>query len=254
MDYTELAKQWEIEENAAFQGWDFSHLDGRWDCPESPWDYKILVKSYLKDENLLIDMGTGGGEVLLSLNHPHNKTYVTEAYEPNFELCKKILAPLGINVVRTYNDERLDKLPFENNYFDFIINRHESFDLSEVNRVLNPGGYFFTQQVGSRNNQEFARMLNDDFRAEYPGHEIQNYINKLERLGFQIIIKDEAKYITKFFDVGALVYYAKIIEWEFPDFSVKTHFEKLCGCQREIEKNGHLKGIGHRFIIGARKL
>jgi len=66
MNSTELIKQWEAEENFAFQGWDFSHLNGRWHSPEPPWDYKAIVKSYLKDTDILLDMGTGGGEVLLS--------------------------------------------------------------------------------------------------------------------------------------------------------------------------------------------
>ena len=66
MDITTLKAQWLMEENAAFQGWDFSRIDGRWDCPDAPWDYRAIVKSYLKDTDILLDMGTGGGEVLLT--------------------------------------------------------------------------------------------------------------------------------------------------------------------------------------------
>lgn len=55
-------------------------------------------------------MGTGGGEFLLSLEHPYKLTSVTEAYPPNVELCKRTLFPLGITVAQTYDD---DKLPFK---------------------------------------------------------------------------------------------------------------------------------------------
>ena len=253
MNYEKLKEQWVKEENAAFQGWDFSRLDGRWDCPEPPWNYQSIVKSYLKDDDMLLDMGTGGGEVLLSINHPYGNTYATEAYEPNFELCQRVLSPLGITVVQTYNDDRLDKLPFEGEYFDFIINRHESFDLSEVNRTLKHGGYFFTQQVGNKNDLEFIQIFNKEHNL-YSWHTIDNYADTLVKLGYQIIIKDEARFPVKFFDIGALVYFAKIIVWEFPDFSVEKCFDTLCECQREIEKHGFLEGTGHGFILGARKL
>ena len=61
MNNDELVRQWEAEENHAFQGWDFSHLDGRWISPELPWDYVKIIKSYLNDTDVLLDMGTGGG-------------------------------------------------------------------------------------------------------------------------------------------------------------------------------------------------
>ena len=245
-----LIQQWQAEENFPFQGWDFSHLDGRWEYPAPPWDYPAIVESYLKDSDLLLDMGTGGGEVLLSIGHPYENTYATEAWLPNLELCRKVLSPLGITVAQTYED---DKLPFEDAIFSCVINRHESFDLAEVDRVLKPGGVFITQQVGNQNEREFAQRLNDDLPPFFPDHTIENYVSALEKMGCQILQADEFRYPSKFFDVGALVYYAKTVPWVFPGFSVETHFDKLLACQEEIEEKGFLLGSGHRWIIAARK-
>jgi len=258
MSNEELIKQWEAEETFAFQGWDFSHYERRWDFPELPWDYRAIVKSCLKDSDTLLDMGTGGGEVLLSINHPYKNTYVTEAYEPNYELCKKVLSPLGITVARTYTDENFNEnedntIPFENDFFDVVTNRHESFDLSEVSRVLKRGGHFITQQVGCKNCIEFAQKLNYNFIPHNPTHTIGHYTNTLIGLGYQILQADETQYPVKFYDVGALVFYAKVIVWEFPGFSVKTHLNKLLKCQQEISEKGFLQGTGHRFYIVARK-
>jgi len=253
----ELIKQWEKEENHAFQGWDFSHIDGRWDEPDPPWSYTEIVKSHLKDTDILLDMGTGGGEILLSLNHPYTNTYATEAYLPNYELCKKTLSPLGITVVQTQTDEDFntdDKLPFEDDFFDIIINRHESFDLAEVNRTLKQGGYFITQQVGSKNTVELMQRLNDDFVYHISTHEMSNYVNILSNIGFQIDMAEEATYPIKVYDVGALVFMAKVIAWEYPGFSVKTHLEELIDCQKEIEEKGYIEATAHRFIIVARKM
>lgn len=257
MHDSELIKLWEAEEDYAFQGWDFSHLDGRWDNTALPWDYKAVIKNYLKESDILLDMGTGGGEFLLTIGHPYKNTYATEAYAPNYELCKKVLSPLGITVVQTYTDENLNadnKLPFEDNFFDVIINRHESFDLTEVDRTLKQGGYFITQQVGNKNFTEFAKRLNDDgFTTQYPLHTVARYTDELKSMGYRIHKADEVQYPAKFYDVGALVFYAKIIVWEIPNFSVQTHLDKLFACQREVEDKGFLGGTGHRFLIVAKK-
>lgn len=58
----------------------------------------------------------------------------------------------------------------------------------------------------------------------------------------------------RFLDVGAFVYFAKIIEWEFPGFSVDNAFDTLCQFQSEIEKSGFVQGTEHRFIIAAQKI
>jgi len=250
-DSKEYTRQWEAEESFVLKGWDFSHISERWDCPAPPWDYQMIVKSYLRDEDILLDMGTGGGEVLLEIGHPYKNTYATEGYAPNLALCREVLAPLGITVAQVFDG---DKLPFADEVFDFIINRHESFDLSEVNRTLKRGGYFFTQQVGYQNTHALEAFLNDGLIMKPPAHAIGNYADTLAQIGFQIIIRDEAKFPIKFFDVGALVFYAKACVWNFPGFTVKTHFEKLCEYQREVEENGFIQATGHRLLLAARKL
>ena len=55
----------DAEEAASFSGWDFSHLDGRWQEGGIPWDYGEIVREFLQDSMELLDMGTGGGEFLL---------------------------------------------------------------------------------------------------------------------------------------------------------------------------------------------
>lgn len=58
----------------------------------------------------------------------------------------------------------------------------------------------------------------------------------IQNQGFKTINGDEFFPMQKFFDIGALVYFAKIIEWEFPDFSVEKCFEKLCKLQSILEE------------------
>jgi len=126
-DELQLREQWLAEEAAGISWWDFSRLDGRVVTEPLPWDYRQIVEKYLKPDFELIDLGTGGGEFLLSLHHPYDKTHVTEAYPPNIELCLARLTPLGIKV-REAADE--STIPYADNKFDIVLSRHESLLLT----------------------------------------------------------------------------------------------------------------------------
>ena len=136
----------EYEQKAKMTGWNFSYLKGKLLEEDLPWDYVEIVKEYLKPEMMLLDMETGGGEVLLKIRHPYELTSVTEGYEPNYKLCLERLKPKGIQVKKALGE---DRLPFPDNHFDIIINRHGSYIVEEIKRVLKPNGIFITQQVGS---------------------------------------------------------------------------------------------------------
>lgn len=88
MNCDKLKEIWKKEEEMSFKGWDFSYLNNRWEDEELPWNYDDILRKYLRPEYSLLDMGTGGGEFLLSLKHPYHKTSVTEMWPPNVEECK----------------------------------------------------------------------------------------------------------------------------------------------------------------------
>ena len=75
----------------------------------------------------------------------------------------------------------------------------------------------------------------------------------IEEAGFEILQAEEAFLPIKFYDVGAFVWFARIIEWEFPGFSVDGCFEKLLEMQKIIEETGEIAGTTHRYLIVARK-
>jgi SAM-dependent methyltransferase len=251
MEYMKLKEYWLSEEKKSFQGWDFLYIDKRFSEEPLPWNYDKMVRQYLNANSILLDMGTGGGEYLLALNHPYRNTFATEAYPPNFELCKRTLTPLGIDVRQIFND---NYLPFENDMFNIIINRHEAFDINEVYRLLKSNGLFITQQVGGLNNKELSRFLISDFKEITSSeHTLENNLMLIQNKGLTILKSDECFPKLKFFDVGALVYFAKIIEWEFPNFSVDNCFKQLCQLQSIVEEQGFVESKEHRFVIVAQK-
>lgn len=74
-----------------------------------------------------------------------------------------------------------------------------------------------------------------------------------EGIGFKIVRAEEAYRPITFYDVGAFVWFAHVIEWEFPDFSVSKRFERLLKMQEIIDRDGRLEGTIHRYLIAARK-
>lgn len=249
MNQTDYWKEiWKAEETHAFSGWDFSHLDGRQDCDPLPWDYRAEVQNVLLESHRLLDMGTGGGEFLRTLAHPFANISVTEGYAPNLALCRAQLEPLGVEV---RDADGAGPLPFEDGRFDRVINRHEDFRAGEVLRVLKPGGRFVTQQVGGSNCIDLRKRLG--FEPPHSDHDLAHNVDALRRAGFEILRAEERFGRSRFYDTGALVFHARVIEWEYPGFSVDRCWEALLEIQREIERCGFITATEHRFLIVAQK-
>ena len=247
-----LKSLWLHEEKIAhIHGWDFSHIEGRYEEENDlPWDYRQVVDFYRKPHHQLLDMDTGGGEFLLSLGHPHENLSATEGYEPNVQLCKEVLLPLGVDF-READAEK--ELPFEEDRFDLVINRHGSFNAREIFRVLKPGGMFITQQVGAENDRELVEMLLPGTPVPFPGQTLAQISKCFQKAGFCILDGQEAFRPIRFFDTGALVWFARIIEWEFPVFSVESCLAQLQAVQRIIDEKGFIEGRIHRILLAAKK-
>lgn len=238
------------EDEQIFKGWDFSYLNQSSRMVEFPltWNYTIEVLKKLTNSQSLLDMGTGGGEFLSTLPIPKN-TCATEAYPPNVEIAKDRLEPLGIHVYAIDEDECL---PFDNEVFDLIINRHEAFSSKELKRILVPSGYFITQQVGGCNDQEFNRLFETE-ASIYTSWNLDKAVNQLQDENFTILTKKEDFTKTRFYDIGAIIYYLKAIPWQIPDFSVSKYKNQLIKIHNMIQEIGYLDITCHRFLIIAKK-
>lgn len=253
MNQTELLSLWKQEEAVAhIHGWDFSHIDGRYEEEQDiPWSYRDAVMRYLTKDARVLDIDTGGGEFLLSLRHPTHLLAATEAYPPNAELCREKLIPLGVEFREASGK---GPLPFPDARFDLVIDRHGDFCPEEIFRVLKIGGTFVTQQVGAENDRELVELLlPGETELPFPDQYLSVAREKFERAGFRIKEADECFRPIRFFDVGALVWFARIIEWEFPNFSVDRCQSALFRAQKQLEQTGVLEGRIHRFFLAAQK-
>lgn len=104
-----------------------------------------------------------------------------------------------------------------------------------------------------KNTKELIELLCPDAPKSFPEATLQIQSELFQKEGFSIIRGEEACRSIKFFDVGALVWFAKIIEWEFQGFSVENNFDKLIEAQRILDCNGYIDGTIHRYLIVAQK-
>ena len=252
MTREEQIQFWKAEERIAhIHGWDFSHIEGRYTQQNDlPWDYRSTILQHLRPAWKLLDIDTGGGEFLLQLGHPHKNTAATENYPPNVELCKQILLPLGLDF---RPGDGQGPLPFEDASFEMVINRHGDYNPEEIYRVLKPGGLFITQQVGAENDRELVALLCGETDLPFPEQHLAIATQQFRDAGFEILHGDTCFRPIRFFDVGALVWFARIISWEFPDFAVDTHLDNLLNAQRILEETGSIDGSIHRFLLVVKK-
>lgn len=250
MTRDELYAFWRFEEAFPFSGWDFGHLDGRWEAEPLPWDFYTEVQRRLRYSDQLLEVDTGCA-FLLSLRHPYENTATTETSGPNAESYRNELAPLGIRVEECDAEE--EELPFADDAFDVAVCRHGAYRHDELIRVLRPGGVFLTEQVGGRNNVLLARRLLPDYRPPQPEHCLNADCEAFAQVGFEILDAKEYFPKVRFYDTGALVYYAHMIDWEFPGFSVERCAAELFTLERELAERGHVDSMEHRYLIVARK-
>ena len=243
------SEQWKKDEQAHFEGWDFSYLKGRMKEDKNPWNYVNLAKQLTRHAKSLLDIDTGGGEILSKIAPLPKKSYAIEGYKPNVKVARKNLTKHGVLVVHA---DASRKFPFKNETFDLILNRHGAINAKEIFRVLKKGGLFLTQQVNPKKN--FAYLLYEfNEKPKWTFNNLPYRKRELEQVGFKILkAKDwECKIIFK--DVGAIVYFLKSTPWMVDGFTVDSHRAYLEKLQKKLEAKGSLQFTLARFLIFAKK-
>ena len=241
------------EAEAHFSGWDFSYIDGRESQAPLSWSYISEALLRVRISTALLDMDTGGGEIFSRFAPFPPVTCATEAYPSNIPIARERLEPLGVHVVSLDEDETVE-LPFEDDTFDLVLNRHGYYCAPEVHRIIDNGGIFLTQQVGNRNDIGIRELLGaPDLNEIEEWDDLAGAVRKLELAGLQIIKELEDFYPQRFYDVGAIVYQLKAVPWQIPDFTVPQYFDRLKTIHQHIQREGFVDVEEHRFFVIAQK-
>ena len=236
-------------ESRQMAGWNWSDVEGRYSEAQPPWNYCEQVRAHLHPNRTLLDMGTGGGELLASMAPLPSDTWATEGYPPNVPIAQARLGPLGVRVVPVEGD----RLPLKDASFDLVINRHESFDIREVHRVLRPGGLFITQQVGGQDLIELNEALQEKVSLSYPEWEMSSLCGQIKAEGMDVLLAENAYPEAVFADVGAVLFFLKVTPWQIPNFNCDRYRDRLRILHHRILAHGGFRVHSHRFLVMARK-
>ncbi len=231
---------------APVEGWDFSWLAGRAEGSDPSWSYRDLARAHISRTDELLDVETGGGELLASLEPLPRCTWATEGWPPNVPVARRRLEPLGVTVLRAEEGT----LPLPDGSVGLILNRHGRLIAPEIRRVLRPGGVLLTQQVGREDCADLNEMLGAP-PAPARGGTARTAGQALAAAGLCLgDIREEYPVLT-FYDVSAIVYHLRLVTWQIPDFSPERYDVALRHLHQRIAADGRLDCHAHRFLITA---
>jgi SAM-dependent methyltransferase len=241
-------------ESEAVEGWDFSWFDDRATEERPSWGYAKMLVPRVETAQRVLDIQTGGGEVLAGvlaqiLETPDTLA-ATESWDPNAAIARRNLSPFGVSVAVIPDDAAL---PFPADHFDLITSRHPTITIwSEIARVLRPRGSYFSQQVGAGSNRE----LTDFIMGPQPVSKrrtAQRAVDQAKNAGLHVVDLRQESLRTVFNDVGAVVYFLRKVYWTVPGFTVEEYRGRLSSLHEKIERDGPFVAHAQRFLIEARK-
>jgi SAM-dependent methyltransferase len=235
-------------EAAPIAGWDFSWLDGRATEERPPWGYSRMVAARLVGVDALLDVQTGGGEMLASVGALPALTVATEPWLPNVPVAAARLGALGARVVAAGLD-----LPFREETFDLVICRHPTATpWPGIARVLRPGGTLLSQQISGGNVTELAEALLGPRPDAFTRGSARERAGA-EACGLEVVDVREASLRCVFDDIAAVVYFLRLVVWIVPNFSVDRYRAELRALHNRMRAEGPFVATSRRFLIEARK-
>jgi len=236
-------------ERAPIDGWDFSWLEGRATEERPSWHYFDLVAARAATVASLLDVQTGAGTMIADLPSVPPLTAATEGHGPNVAVAAQRLRRRGAHLVRTQEDR--PALPFAGGSFELVTSRHPVDTWwDEVARVLLPGGSYLSQQVGPYSLRGLSEALMGPLP---PGSRRDPELARraAQRAGLVVTDLRHERPLTVFHDVGAVVYFLRLVVWIVPGFGVATHRDRLRALHERIERDGAFACHASRFLIEA---
>lgn len=234
-----------VERAKSFTGWtalaEFRRLG-----PSNPWDYAARARELLSTTRNVVDMGTAGGERFGELLHSYGgRAVATEEWEVNAPIAAAHLRQFGAETVHRQSVA----LPFTDESFDLVLNRHEDMEPADVARVLRPGGTVLTQQafmIWKEMNRFFPRRV---FLADL----FERYRDGFAEAGLNVIDARTIEVPAAYENLGNFVYTLCICPWEVPGFDPLGADLDALLLEQELTTPDGLVLTDGSFIIEAKK-
>jgi SAM-dependent methyltransferase len=245
-DFDELVREAEL---APTEGWDFSWLDGRAIEERPSWHYFDRVAERAATVATLLEMEAGVGSMIGSLPMLPSLAVATEGFPLSVAVAAPRLRAQGIHLIVT--SQARAGLPFAAESFELVISRHPIEPWwAEIARVLEPGGSYFAQHVGPHSLRSLSEFLMGPLPEASKRHpDVERRAAEDAGLVVQMLEVEGPR--TLFFDVGAVVYFLRVVPWIVPGFRVARFLEPLRKLHRKIQQDGAVETTASRMLVEA---
>ncbi|QIJ64478.1 class I SAM-dependent methyltransferase [Streptomyces sp. JB150] len=238
------------------EGWDFSWFEGRATEARPSWRYAESLAGRLGAATAVLDIQTGGGEVLdFALGRAASAPALlaaTEGWPPNVAKATALLGPRGVVVVAAPEDA---PLPFADGAFDLVVSRHPvTPHWAEIARVLQPGGTYFAQHVGPASVFELVEyFLGPQPEEVRRGRDPERERADAEATGLEVVDLRAERLRVEFHDIAAVVHFLRKVVWMVPGFTVEAYEPRLRALHELIQAEGAFVAHSTRHLFVARK-
>lgn len=238
------------EKVGRLNGWNFSQVKKVAEGVE--WDFFKEVAQRCKKSDLLLDIGTGGGEAVLSMSDAALLLIGIDLSTGMIETAKQNVANSNKTNVRFIHMDA-ESLQLPQNFINVVSCRHSPFSAAEIARVLVTDGVFLTQQVSEDDKKNITHAFGRGQKSVEDGTLKNKYILELTEAGFsdvQSFEYDATEYYETYEDLVFLLKYTPII----PNFGQNENdFNILNQFIEENQTDRGIKTNSKRFMIIARK-
>jgi SAM-dependent methyltransferase len=232
------------------EGWDFSWFSGRATEQRPSWGYARQMAERMAEAGAGLDIQTGGGEVLATVQTGPIELMATESWPPNLAIARRNLGHLHAVVVEV---DDTAPLPFPDDHFDLVVSRHPTVVLwDEIARVLAPGGTYFSQQVGAGSVRELTDAMMGPQPVD-PSRSPDLARDAAERAGLHVTQLRSESLRMEFHDIAAVIVFLRKVIWIVPGFTVEAYCDQLTALDARIRADGPFIAHAQRFLIEAVK-
>jgi SAM-dependent methyltransferase len=241
-----------VEANGKLDGWDFSRVRAGRD--PVLWKYVDVVSQYLKPTDRVLDIGTGGGEIFFSLAPYFAQGVGIDLNPAMIETARRNQSTLSIDNVSLMRMNG-DDLRFDAEEFDIVLLRHSHVYVSEIVRVLRPGGYFIMQMPEQRNSLNFLRAFGWTPASFGPDwwQPVAELADQFRLHDCHIIAQAEYDVPYWFHDIESFMFWLMSVPWP-EDIELEKHWQNINQILETSQTERGIETNEHRGLLIVQKL
>ena len=242
----------EEADGAPVDSWDFGWLDGRATEERPSWRYFDLVAERASRASTMLELQAGTGSMIGRLPSLPRVAVAAEGYPASVAAAAPRLRARGVHLVVT-SQTRVG-LPFAAGSFELAVSRHP-IDVwwSEIAPRAATRRRVLRATCGTAHSSEPQRVPDRAVAGIVTPRSVGRTRGGGTHAGLEVRdIRVERPRVV-FYDIGAVVYFLRLVPWIVPGFTVSAYRERLRELHDLIERNGSFQTTTSRTLIEAVK-